>query len=317
MKKYCLVLEGGGAKCAYQNGALEVLERAGFKFNAVSGTSFGALNAAMYLEGKNERLTKFWDNLNPGEMFGDEKLNDIFTDLYHKKVSIEKENLKFLIDGLKNVSQVHDQISTGYFNTIASNVNEKAIRQSNNDLVIVTCKLPSTKDILFKGIKKLFTPAESFAEFFKPDYEKFFFNSLDMEPLVLAKEDIEEGKLPSFVCASASIPPFKQMEIDGVRYYDGGAYDNCPVDCMIKRGYKDFVVIRTNPGMIEEVEDHNYLIIAPKNSLGSCAMFARENIKDLKKQGCLDALAIIDEVKKHNIIWKIRRKKIVKSLENA
>ena len=45
--EYSLVLEGGGAKGAYQIGAWKALKEAGVKINAVAGTSVGALNGAL------------------------------------------------------------------------------------------------------------------------------------------------------------------------------------------------------------------------------------------------------------------------------
>ena len=44
---YAVALEGGGAKGAYQVGVWQALEEAGVKYNAVSGTSVGALNGAL------------------------------------------------------------------------------------------------------------------------------------------------------------------------------------------------------------------------------------------------------------------------------
>ena len=43
-KEYGLVLDGGGARGAYQIGAWTALEEAGVKVCAVAGTSVGALN---------------------------------------------------------------------------------------------------------------------------------------------------------------------------------------------------------------------------------------------------------------------------------
>jgi predicted acylesterase/phospholipase RssA len=42
-----LVLQGGGAKGAFQYGALKELYSAGFDFDVISGTSVGALNGAL------------------------------------------------------------------------------------------------------------------------------------------------------------------------------------------------------------------------------------------------------------------------------
>ena len=46
-KEYGIVLDGGGARGAYQIGAWKALKEAGVKINAVAGTSVGALNGAL------------------------------------------------------------------------------------------------------------------------------------------------------------------------------------------------------------------------------------------------------------------------------
>ncbi len=46
-KEYGIVLDGGGARGAYQIGAWKALKEAGIKINAVAGTSVGALNGAL------------------------------------------------------------------------------------------------------------------------------------------------------------------------------------------------------------------------------------------------------------------------------
>ena len=51
MKKWALVLEGGGAKGAYQVGAYFALMEMGFDFSKIVGTSIGAFNGAMFAQG--------------------------------------------------------------------------------------------------------------------------------------------------------------------------------------------------------------------------------------------------------------------------
>ena len=46
-EKIGLVLEGGGAKGAYEIGACKALEEIGINITAVTGTSVGALNGAL------------------------------------------------------------------------------------------------------------------------------------------------------------------------------------------------------------------------------------------------------------------------------
>ena len=62
-----LVLAGGGGKGAYQIGVWQYLREAGLEKNvcAVSGTSVGALNAALFVTGDLERAEKIWRNMKP------------------------------------------------------------------------------------------------------------------------------------------------------------------------------------------------------------------------------------------------------------
>ena len=45
-KEYGIVLEGGGARGAYQIGAWKALKEAGIRIKGISGASVGALNSA-------------------------------------------------------------------------------------------------------------------------------------------------------------------------------------------------------------------------------------------------------------------------------
>lgn|GEM_PF-5830216 len=59
-----LVLSGGGAKGAYQIGCWQALEELGItNFAALSGTSVGALNAALISQGKYDAAYNVWDNM--------------------------------------------------------------------------------------------------------------------------------------------------------------------------------------------------------------------------------------------------------------
>ena len=54
-KEYGLVLEGGGAKGAYQIGAWKAMQEAGVKIKGIAGTSVGALNGALICMGDLEK----------------------------------------------------------------------------------------------------------------------------------------------------------------------------------------------------------------------------------------------------------------------
>lgn len=66
-KKYGLVLEGGGAKGSYHIGAYRALTECGFKFDAVVGTSIGAINGAFIACGEVDKCEYIWRNKNLGD----------------------------------------------------------------------------------------------------------------------------------------------------------------------------------------------------------------------------------------------------------
>ena len=65
-----LVLEGGGAKGAYQFGCLLALAERGIAFDAIAGTSVGALNGALVAYDRLVVGQDYWRNLSPRRVVG-------------------------------------------------------------------------------------------------------------------------------------------------------------------------------------------------------------------------------------------------------
>ena len=63
MKKYGLVLAGGGGKGAYQIGAWQAMREMGIEFEAIAGASIGGINGAFIAAGDYEKATEFWHNV--------------------------------------------------------------------------------------------------------------------------------------------------------------------------------------------------------------------------------------------------------------
>ena len=55
-----LALEGGGAKGSYQVGAYKALKEMGYEFDYIVGTSIGAINGAMFVQGDEKLAEKIW-----------------------------------------------------------------------------------------------------------------------------------------------------------------------------------------------------------------------------------------------------------------
>src|SRR5205823_13243088 len=64
-----LILTGGGAKGAYEAGAVAALAEAGLPIRLVAGSSAGALSAAMIVAGRADRLEATWRSLTREQVY--------------------------------------------------------------------------------------------------------------------------------------------------------------------------------------------------------------------------------------------------------
>lgn len=139
-KEYGIVLEGGGARGAYQIGAWRALAEAGVKINAVAGTSVGALNGALICMGDLEKAEKIWREITYSSVMDvDDTLMD---ELFHREMSIREI-----------VSKVMGHLSEGGVditplrNLIAENIDEKKIRESGIELCLLTFSVSKMKEV--------------------------------------------------------------------------------------------------------------------------------------------------------------------------
>lgn len=63
LKKYGLVLAGGGGKGAYQIGAWKALKEMRISFDAIAGVSIGSINGALIAAGDMNKAIDFWHNV--------------------------------------------------------------------------------------------------------------------------------------------------------------------------------------------------------------------------------------------------------------
>ncbi|MFW6036110.1 MAG: patatin-like phospholipase family protein [Halothermotrichaceae bacterium] len=251
---YGLVLEGGGAKGAYQIGAYRALAEMGIEIGGVAGTSIGALNGAMIVQGDYQTLYDLWHNISPSRVFDvDEKhLKSL------KNYDFNQDNILYLLKRARRILNNRGLDISRIKNLLENNINEQKIRNSEMDFGIVTVNLS------------------------------------EMESMELYLEDIPEGKLIKYLIASAYFPAFKLEKMDGSFFIDGGFYDNLPIRMLIERGFKEIIAVRTyGMGRVRKVEQEDVTItyIAPESKkLGRILDFSREKIHKNIKLGYYDTL---------------------------
>lgn len=139
-KEYGLVLDGGGARGAYQIGAWKALCEAGVKINAVAGTSVGALNGALICMGDLEKAEKIWNEMTFSRVMD---VDDTWMErLFQKESGVREvlsEAFRILSEGGVDITPLRELIH--------EHVDEKKIRESGVELCLLTFSITQMKEI--------------------------------------------------------------------------------------------------------------------------------------------------------------------------
>jgi len=262
-----LVLQGGGAKGAYEAGAIKALNKKKIYFDCACGTSIGAINAAFYSMRRCDLLNELWLETDTEDLFGlDYRILDNFSDGIFKKSDIKK-GLNFLTQTIKN-----NGIDTYRMKKLLHKyIDEDRIRKSKIDFAMNTYSLS------------------------------------DMKPVEVFKNDIPKGKLVEYLLSSAYLPFFKfEKIIDNKYYIDGGIYSDCPVDMLIDQGYKEIYVIKAWRTKIKYKHKKNLKIhiISPRENLGSIMTFTKESSIYRMNLGYYDTLKYLENLDGNKYYFK-------------
>ena len=255
-----LALEGGGAKGAFHVGALQAFFDRGITFDAVTGTSIGALNGAMIAQGDFETLKMLWTNA------AISKVADVDDAEFDKLMSgdYDRSLVKYLVKKAREVISSRGMPIDKLKSIVDKYIDEDKLRASKIDYGLVTVAV-----------------------------------SNGWEPMELFKEDVPEGLLKDYILASAYYPLYNRPEIGGKRFLDGGIYNNCPISPLVRKGYSDIVAIRTGSrmpmrGVIDRSVKVTYVI--PSESLGGTVDLRKPHVEYNMKLGYFDALRALDKL---------------------
>ena len=256
-RPYALALEGGGAKGAYQIGVWKALQESGVRFSAVSGSSVGSLNGALIMMGDVQHAVEIWENITYS------KIMDIDDALMHSALHLDWKNLnlKELFQNGARILREGGMDVEPLRRLIADTVDEEAIRNSDTEFYVMTYSVTDRKEL-----------------------------DVDMK-------QVPPGEMCDMLLASAYFPAFKHEKLGGKLYTDGGVQDLVPLDCLIKRGYQDIIVIRIfGLGVEKKVvipEETIVNTIAPRVSLGPVLDFDPAQSKRNLQLGYYDGLRFL------------------------
>ena len=253
-----LVLEGGGARGAYQIGVVKSLYENGYSFDGFVGTSIGSINAAMLAQDDFDKALEMWMNISMEQVFYEDelpvlKLADI-KDFKPNLISLLKDGINAFSKVIHNRGLHTDKMR----NYLEKYIDEEKIRKSNKDFGLVTLSINERKA-----------------------YEVML-------------DDIPSGQLINYIMASSSVPGFHLETIEGNTFIDGGIYNNCPSNLLLKKGYREILAVRiTKIHSLHWTDDTKIKTIIPSKELGNILLFTPENCAKNIKLGYHDGLNFI------------------------
>lgn len=249
---YGLVLEGGGAKGAYHIGVFKALREMGINIGAITGTSIGAINGAMFICGNFDEIYDLWYNAKPSMLIkGDETALESLIRMevnYESLGKIRKYLMNTLKDGGLDMTPLKAMLRRF--------IDETELRNSDIEFGLVTVSLT------------------------------------DLEPLEVFVDEIPWGKVHDYIMNSANLPVFKMERTDGKLYIDGAFFDNLPINLMASRGYKKIIAVETKgAGLKRKVnyDDLEIITISPSGDLGRTLEIDSERTRHSMKLGYYDA----------------------------
>lgn len=277
-ENYGLVLAGGGGKGAYEIGVWKALaERKDISIGAVSGTSVGALNAALYASQDYNKAEDIWKNINHQQILS--------------SVKWEREdylNIISLIPAMTNIPTAAAILMLKpYLNNRLGIFSREGLKT-----IIETSGIPRE---LGNGKIPCYATCYNIEEF-RTQY--FQLNQLNPSEIL------------SVLLASSAIPViFPVEQVRGTAYVDGGiplVGDNVPEKPLYDAGFrKFFMVYLAREGTEKKYKDSLYIDIIPSSNQGDMLTgtldFSPEGSKRRIQQGYEDMkkqLQMLDQSEK-------------------
>ena len=199
---------------------------------------------------------------------------------------------------------------------VAKLLNIKPLKMQDLDIEEIKASLSSyTKILKNKGIdvKSLLDVLDEILDVealyeSKKDFGLVTFRIKDLKPIYKFKEDIPVAKIKEYILASCYLPVFKQKKIiDGNYYFDGGIYDNSPVDMLLKKKYEKIYLVKLNKLIPKYIkENKNIIVIKPSRNLGGILSFNKENIQNNIKMGYYDTIRVLKNMDGFKFVFKNR-----------
>ena len=139
------------------------------------------------------------------------------------------------------------------------------------------------------------------------NYGLITFNLTTKKPIQITKKEIPKHLIGDYLMASASCyPAFKQKEIEGNKYIDGGIFDNLPINLAISMGADEIIAVDLSaPGLNRKPKKSlPTTTIKPNNKLTNFLNFYEEGAKRNIKLGYNDTLKKFNKLEGNKYTFK-------------
>lgn len=307
-----LVFAGGGGKGSYEIGVWKYLHEIGLDkyIKVVSGTSVGALNAALFVGSNYEMAENIWLNISQ------EKI------LTPKKISAE-DVMRWLVSNGLNIAPA---ITTGVSKVAAGTmmIAEKTVQ-------MIATRI--NKDYMFSrdGIKDMISEGLDCAQLQSSNIPCYVtcFSCNGLKPKYFQLNKYSSDEITTLLLASSAIPIiFPSEKFKGEEYCDGGIPllgDNVPIQPVYDKGIEMMIVVYlSRDSFVDKKKFPNTKIIeiVPRKDLGDTLTgtldFSPEGVSERLQSGYEDAKRIIQpmyemakmRVINHGMLQKARKDNI-------
>ena len=259
-RTYAIALEGGGAKGAYEIGVWQALDEAGVKYNAVSGTSVGALNGALMAMRDLPRAVDCWSNIHVSQVID---LGGMDEETFRNVLEgrLESDDWQELLPQAFDIIRNRGLDVAPLRAWVRSVVDEHKLKTTDVDFYVSTVSLT------------------------------------DRKGLEVHVNELPENEICDMLLASAYHPSFRLEKLGGKFYADGGFVDTLPLHALVEAGYKDIIAVRLPSMGVEKrfrmPEDVNLITIRTYQDLGHVLNFEAEQAKRDMAIGYLDARRVL------------------------
>jgi NTE family protein len=268
MERIGLCLSGGGARGPYQVGVAKALEELGLfsQIFAFSGTSIGAVNAVLLAGSGVSETEKMWMEMSDQDIRSTEGT-------FRR---ILRENFRLAERGVYDISAL------------------RGILESHVNFPVLHVRR------VYVTIARGGSPREGIIGLMKSYYQHVFKKEPRVEYPLLS--DYSDSEIVDRLMASCSIPiVFPPVRLEDTNFYDGGVYDNVPVDPLVECGCKTILV--GHLFKTQKIDPNRYpgiriIEIHHRTSLGGMLNFSTHRVESLIQFGYEDTM---DRLRKNPI----------------